>query len=269
MKPLVLRLKGEPEQRLDCSPLVPHRLKGLTLSEIARLPLQTTRENVFAGDVFRIRGGDIAAIRIEGGSTRLDNIGEGLTKGTIDVEGAVGKAVGRNMSDGRLTISGDAGPFAGSGLLGGRLEITGSAGDFAGGPFPGEMQGLRGGLLIVRGDAGDRAGDRMRRGIIVVEGSAGDHLGSRMIAGTLIVLGSSGRLPAYLMRRGSLFLAEAGMLAPTFMSCGSFEFSFARVFADRLRLESAPAARLLRRSFERYAGDMAVLGKGEVLVAAR
>lgn len=108
----------------------------------------------------------------------------------------------------------------------------------------------------------------MRRGIIVIEKEAGDYVASRMIAGTLIVLGATGQLPAYLMRRGTLFLAEPASLSPTFLPSGTFPFGFTRLFADHLRAESRAAARLLRGSFQRYAGDMAVLGKGEVLVAA-
>jgi formylmethanofuran dehydrogenase subunit C len=262
-------LRDEPDQRLDCAPLVPHRLAALGAEEIARIPLNTTRRKITAGEVFRIRAGDLTAIRFDGGSERLDNIGEGLAAGSIDVEGHVGKAAGRNMSGGRLTITGDAGPFAGSGMSGGSLGIAGDADDFLGAPFPGEMQGMRGGLIVVHGRAGERAGDRMRRGIIVIEKDAGDYPGSRMIAGTLIVSGATGRLPGYLMRRGSLFLAEKPSLSPTFLPCGAFDFGFARLFADRLKPESRAAARLLRGSFERYAGDMAVLGKGEVLVAAR
>jgi formylmethanofuran dehydrogenase subunit C len=108
----------------------------------------------------------------------------------------------------------------------------------------------------------------MRRGIIVIEKAAGEYAGSRMIAGTLLVLGATGQLPGYLMRRGTLFLARKPALSPTFLPCGAFEFGFTRIFADRLKAESRAAARLLRGSFERYAGDMAVLGKGEILVAA-
>jgi formylmethanofuran dehydrogenase subunit C len=268
VKPFTFSLRAEPDQRIDCAPLVPHRLAGLDAEEIARIPLNTTRRKITTGDVFRVRAGDPASIRFEGGSERLDNIGEGLAAGTLRIEGPVGKAAGRNMSGGRLTIAGDAGPFAGSGCSGGHIEIRGDAGDFLGGPFPGEMQGVRGGLIIVRGRAGDRAGDRMRRGIIVIERSAGDYAASRMIAGTLMVLGATGRLPGYLMRRGSLLLAEQSSLSPTFLPCGAFEFGFTRLFADYLKSESRAAARLLRGSFERYAGDMAVLGKGEVLVAA-
>ncbi|MEA2841877.1 MAG: formylmethanofuran dehydrogenase subunit [Methylobacteriaceae bacterium] len=268
MKPFTFSLRGEPDQRLDCAALVPHRLAGLGPAEIARIALNTTKQKITAGDAFHIRAGDLAAIRFEGGSERLDNIGEGLAAGALDVEGPVGKAAGRKMSGGRLTISGDAGPFAGSGLSGGRIEITGSAGDFLGGPFPGEMQGMRGGLIVVRGRAGDRAGDRMRRGIIVIEKGSGDYVASRMIAGTLLVLGATGRLPGYLMRRGSLLLREKPSLSPAFLPCGTFAFGFARLFADSLKPESRAAARLLKGSFERYAGDMSVLGKGEVLVAA-
>jgi formylmethanofuran dehydrogenase subunit C len=268
VKPFTFSLHAEPDQRLDCAPLVPYRLAGLGAAEIPRIPLNTTRQKITAGDVFRIRSGDPGSIRFEGGSERLDNIGEGLAAGLIEVEGRVGKAAGRNMSGGRLTIAGDAGPFAGSGCSGGHIEIRGDAGDFLGGPLPGEMQGVRGGLIIVRGRAGDRAGDRMRRGIVVIERSAGDYAGSRMIAGTLMVLGATGRLPGYLMRRGSLLLAEKPSFSPTFLPCGAFEFGFTRLFADHLKSESRAAARLLKGSFERYAGDMAVLGKGEVLVAA-
>lgn len=269
MKPFTFTLRQEPDQRLDCAPLVPHRLAGLSTAEIARLALNTTREKITAGDIFHIRAGDLTSLRFEGGSERLDNIGEALAAGSIDVEGRLGKAAGRNMCGGRLTIAGDAGPFAGSGMSGGHLVISGNCGDFLAAPFPGEMQGLRGGLIVVRGRAAERAGDRMRRGIIVLEKGAGDYAGSRMIAGTLIVLGATGRLPGYLMRRGSLFLAEEPSFSPTFLPCGAFPFGFTRLFADHLKAESRTAARLLRGSFERYAGDMAVLGKGEILVAAR
>ncbi|MEA2860758.1 MAG: formylmethanofuran dehydrogenase subunit, partial [Methylobacteriaceae bacterium] len=150
MKPFTFTLRGEPDQRLDCAPLVPHRLARLSTAEIARLPLNTTRHKICAGDVFRIRTGDLTALRFDGGSERLDNVGEAIAAGSIEVEGRVGKAAGRNMSGGRLTIAGDAGPFAGSGMSGGHLVIGGNAGDFLAAPFPGEMQGLRGGLIVVR-----------------------------------------------------------------------------------------------------------------------
>lgn len=268
MKPLVFALEREPDQRLDLAPLAPHLLAGKSAKEIAQIEVQTTREKIAVGDIFRIRPGDAQTLVFEGGSTRLDNVGQDLKDGEIIVEGDVGKSVGRGMSGGNLVVAGDAGPYAGSAQSGGRLEIAGNAGDFLGAPLEGEIEGITGGLLIVRGDAGARAGDRLRRGTILIEGSAGDYPGSRMIAGTLIVLGESGALPGYLMRRGTIVLAKPPELAPTFVACGSHELAFASLFAKLLRPESRGAAKLLSGLLTRFAGDTAALGKGEIFFPA-
>lgn len=268
MKPLILTLKQEPGQRLDLAPLVPHLLDGKFLKEIAEIEVQTTREKVTVGDIFKIRSGGVDSIRFEGGSSRLDNIGKDMKAGEIVVEDDCGKSPGRNMSGGILVVNGDCGPFAGSAMSGGRLEIAGDAGGFLGAPLEGEMEGMTGGLLIVRGNAGARAGDRLRRGTILIEGSAGDYPGSRVIAGTLIVLGECGSLPGYLMRRGSIVLANPPELGPAFVDCGAHDLAFASVFSGLLRPESRAAARLLSRPLIRFAGDMAALGKGEILFPA-
>ena len=268
MKPFVFTLKQEPDQRLDLSPLVPHLLQGKSAKEITDVELQTTREKVAAGDIFKIRSGGAEQIRFEGGSVRLDNIGQGLKSGEIIVEGDCGKSPGREMSGGNLVVAGDCGPFAGSAMSGGRLEIAGDAGDLLGAPLEGEMEGMTGGLLIVRGNAGERAGDRLRRGTIVIEGAAGDYPGSRMIAGTLIILKDCGLLPGYLMRRGTIVLANPPELAPTFVDCGIHELAFAKVFSGLLRNERRAAARLFARPLVRFAGDMAALGKGEIFFPA-
>ncbi len=265
---LVFTLKQEPNQRLDLSPLVPHLLAGKSEAEIAAIELQTTKEKCAVGDIFRVTAGGVEAIRFEGGSSRFDNLGHGLNGGEIIVEGDSGQSTGRNMSDGSLVVAGKAGPFAGSAMSGGRLEIKGDAGDFLGAPIDGEMEGMTGGLLIVRGSAGHRAGDRQRRGTVVIEGSTGDYPGSRIIAGTLIVLGASGLLPGYLMRRGTIILGHAPTLAPTFVDCGAFELTFAAVFSRLLSPSSSGAAKLLARKLNRFGGDTAVLGKGEIFFPA-
>ena len=265
MKPLVFTLKASPDQRLDLAALQPERLAGKSLKEIAALSLGTTRAAITAGDVFKIGGADAQEIHFEGGSERFDRIGEAMQAGRILVHGDAGIEAGRNMKGGALLIDGAAGPFAGSCMSGGRLEITGSAGDFLGAPRGGEIQGMSGGLLIVRGSAGERAGDRLRRGTILIERQAGDWPGSRMIAGTLIVLGASGVNPGYLMRRGTLVLGEPGELPPTFLDAGPFTSSFAGLFARLLEGESRAAARLVKSALQRFVGDMASLGKGEIL----
>ncbi|MGH6819610.1 MAG: formylmethanofuran dehydrogenase subunit C, partial [Methylocella sp.] len=73
MKPLVLTLKQEPSQRLDLAPLTPHLLEGKPAKDIAAIELQTTRETITVGDIFKIRSGGTESIRFEGGSARLDN----------------------------------------------------------------------------------------------------------------------------------------------------------------------------------------------------
>jgi formylmethanofuran dehydrogenase subunit C len=269
MKPLVLTLRGRPDQRLDLAPLVPHRLAGKTAAEIERIELQTTRSRVLLADVFRLHMGDAAQIRIEGSCDRLDRIGHEMAAGEIVVEGDAGARVGRLMTDGRLTIHGNVGPWAASGMKGGTIEIFGNAGDRLGGPGPGETAGMRGGVVLAHGRVGERAGDRMRRGTIMVEGHAGAYAGSRMIAGTLVVVGSTGPLPGYLMRRGTIVLGkDAVSLSPTFIDCGVRDLVAARLFAGFIGGYSARAAKLFSRPLRRFAGDMATLGKGEIFLRA-
>ena len=267
MRPLVLSLRQRPEQRLDLSPLVPHLLARKTAAEIERIELQTTKQRVSVGDAFRLKFGDANQIRVEGACDRLDRVGEELSDGEIRVEGDVGIRVGRAMRGGRLMIAGNAGVWAGSGMRGGSIEIAGTAGERLGGPLPGETLGMRGGTLLVRGNAGARAGDRMRRGLIIIEGRAGANAGSRMIAGTLILCRNCGAMPGYLMRRGTIVVGgECEELAPTFVDCGSHRLVAMRLMARFAAQLSRRAAMLMSGSLRRLAGDMAVVGKGELLV---
>jgi formylmethanofuran dehydrogenase subunit C len=262
---LVFTLRDTPAQRLDLAPLVPQRLAGMSEGDIAKIELQTTRERVCAGDVFRIALGDAGSIVFEGGSERLDRVGCGMTDGEIQVKGDAGVQAARLMRGGKLTINGNAGPWAASGMKGGTLEIAGNTRDRLGGPLAGETSGMRGGIVVVRGNAGARTADRLRRGMIIVEGKAGAHAGSRMIAGTLIVRGRAGSLPGYLMARGTLVLAGGGdVLSPTFADCGVHDFEANALMAAYIKPYSPALADVLRRPWRRLAGDMAVTGKGEI-----
>lgn len=268
MSALRFTLRAAPKQRLDLAVLTPARLAGLDRAAIEKLALNTTRAPATVGDVFHLRMGDPTRIEIEGGSDRLDNVGAGMTSGTLLLDGNAGIRAGRGMQGGALEIRGSVGPFAASGLRGGRIEIGADAGDFLGSPMPGERAGMAGGTVIVRGRAGARAGDRLRRGLVVVEGDAGDAPGSRMIAGTLIVCGRTGALPGYLMRRGTMVLGRPATLLPTFVETGLPSPVFLRLLATVLEAESRRAARLLASISLRLAGDMATLGKGELLAPA-
>jgi formylmethanofuran dehydrogenase subunit C len=270
VRPLVLRLRQRPDQRLDLSPLVPHLLAGKAAAEIERIELQTTKRRATVGDVFRLRIGDADQLRIEGACDRLDRVGQDMDGGEILVEGDVGIQAGRGIRGGRLAIEGSAGGWTASGMSGGCIEISGAAGDRLGGPLPGETAGMRGGIVVVRGKAGDRAGDRMRRGTIIIEGNTGAHAGSRMIAGTLILCRNCGPMPGYLMRRGTIVLAgDCEELSPTFVDCGTHALVAMRLIAQFAGPYSKRAASLVGGRLRRLAGDMAVLGKGELFMKDR
>jgi len=267
MSALRFVLRAAPPTRLDLSPLIPERLAGLGSGAIERIELGNRRHDIRVGDVFGVLAGDPDQVAIEGGSARFDFVGAGMRRGSLVLEGEAGHCAGRKLAGGRLEIRGDAGGWAASGLMAGHVEITGNAGQMLGGPLAGERVGMAGGILIVRGTAGERAGDRMRRGLLVIEGSAGDWVASRMLAGTIVVCGQAGALPGYLMRRGTLLLGQAVPPA-TFVPAGAAPAVFGRLLVGGLAAISDRAAQLARQDAERFLGDTATLGKGEILIGA-
>lgn len=259
----VLTLRQAPPERLDLAGLTPARLAGLSEAEAARLPVGTSRHGVALGDCFALQRRDGETLRIEGGSDRLDHVGAGLTTGLIEVEGDVGQRLGAGMTGGTIRVSGAAGPIAGTAAKGGTITIAGDAAESAGGALHGAAGGLDGATLIIGGRAGDRLGDRMRAGLIVAD-AAGALAGSRMIAGT-IVAGAIGDHPGYGMRRGTLLVERHGALLPTFVDTGVQDLVFLRLLAKALDPISARFAALARARLGRRAGDLATLGKGELL----
>jgi len=269
VKPLLFTLRHAPTQRLDLSPLTPDRLIGRALKEIEAIEIGTTKVAVKVGDLFKLRSGDPRTLHFEGGSEHFDFLGQKLLPGfSIHVEGDVGFGLARNALGGEITVAGDAGPYAASGMSGGRVYIEGDAGDFLCGPLAGEIAGMSGGRVVVRGDAGARAGDRLRRGVVVIEGDAGADFGARAIAGTIILNGKADGRIGYLNKRASLVLAHAADFGPTYVDCGAHNFTFAKLFARSLAEDSRRASRLLSQKLQRYAGDTAVYGKGEILTPA-
>lgn len=269
MKATTLTLRDAPNQRLDLSRLTPQGLAGLNEAEIAVIPINTGKDRVLAGDVFRIVAGNGDEVRIASANgARFDYVGKALSGGRLFVEGGgVGAYAGLGMTGGTLHIVGDTGPFTGSGMSGGFIRIQGNAGDHLGGARPGEMTGMGGGTIIVTGRAGARCGDRMRRGLIAIGSDAGDYAGSRMIAGTIAIFGNCGALPGFLMRRGTIVLGgEAAAWPPTFVESGKGELTYLRLLAGALKNELPPQQLAsLKPAVRRLAGDMAALGKGEIL----
>ncbi len=272
MSGLTLRLKVRLRERLDASSLLPERLAGLAPSVLTALPLRLGNREVPLGDLFDASpGSDPDTLMLRASSTCLTGIGAGMTRGRIDVRGSVGADLGSGMRGGILHVSGDAGAGAGAGMHDGWIDIGGDAGDFLGGGLPGAMEGMAGGRIHVRGNAGDRVGDRQRRGLIVIEGDAGDYCGSRMRAGTIIVLGEAGRHVGAGMRRGTIVLRRRPkLIGATFNSCGVLKMEMLRLLFRSLRREHRRFSVLeqLGPRAERLVGDIALGGKGELLLLA-
>ncbi|WP_250436170.1 formylmethanofuran dehydrogenase subunit C [Caballeronia sp. ATUFL_F2_KS9A] len=271
MNAITLRVKNAPGFRVDGSKLLPATLAEISATELPRITLQGAGETCALGDLFDIaqEPSDAPALTIEGDAPWLDRIGANMTEGTLAVHGAAGDYAGMKMSGGELNIRGDAGAFAACEMQGGRLSIHGNAGEFAASALPGDMEGMTGGTLAIYGSAGARLADRMRRGTVLVAGDAGDFAASRLVAGSVCIGGKVGAHLGYGMRRGTVLLANApSRIPPTFTEGGRGFDVFWLLFTRMLAREIAPfsqfAGKILPR---RYAGDLAVDGRGELLIA--
>lgn len=271
MTALTLTRRVTPDLPVSLAPLTPVRLAGRDTVGIAKMKLACGNGRVEVGELFRVRAGDPARLRLNGGSRLFDDLGEGLEDGHIEIRGDAGARLGWRMRGGSIYVDGDTGLAAGAGMQGGRIIVTGHAGDFLGAAVPGEMEGMGDGVIHVWGTAGDRVGDRQRRGLIVVEGDAGRFCGSRMLAGTILVLGSVGPGVGCGMRRGTIVLRERpNSMSATFASCGKLKMEVLRLLFRQLRNSNPRLAWLeeLGPLAERFAGDIARGGKGELLVLA-
>ncbi len=264
-----LALKQAPALRVDLRSVTPAALADLDAAGVARLGVWHGNESVALGELFTIAPHADGVLRFEGDLGRFDRIGWQLAGGTVRVEGSAGDYLGAGMSAGEVSASGSAGLLAGCEMSGGRLEVGGNVGDFAAASLPGSMDGMRGGTLIVRGNAGARFGDRMRRGSALVFGDAGDFIASRMVAGTIAVAGTIGAHPAYGMRRGTLIAAGPAPAVPASFVGNTVDIGvFWQLLSRDLARHGGAFAALPKRRIERYLGDLAAGGKGELLRVA-
>lgn len=266
-----LRLRAQPDFRVDFGGVLPARLAAMTADEVARVEVGHGNAMLALGELFDIAelAAEAPELRLEGDLSRFDAIGHGLDGGVLRVDGAVGDCLGLSMRGGEIRVQGEGGQLAGCEMAGGLIEVAGDVGDFAAGALPGSMDGMRGGTLIVRGNAGARCGDRMRRGTVVLHGDAGDFLASRMVAGTIAVAGRVGAHCGYGMRRGTLVFAGPQPPAPpTFVATRQDIVVFWTLLRRSLAYHGGPFAALPARAPRRLVGDLAVDGKGEWLLPA-
>jgi len=267
---LRLSLRARPPARVDGSALLPEKLQGQTLDAIRRIALPGWNEFHEVGELFEVSGEATDRLQIDQLDGSFDRLGALATAGTLVLRGQAGDLVGEGLRGASIEIEGAAGDYLGCGMRRGRIEVRGNAGHFAGSGRAGELQGMSGGTLLVRGDVGDRAADRMRRGLLLVEGDAGDYLASRMLAGTVVLLGRAAGNAGYLMRRGTVVLDQRpAQMLPTFNANGRQDLLAIQLLLRSLGGEGPRFSRLAARAggFERWLGDLAASGQGELLVS--
>lgn len=246
---LVAALKTRLRQRADFSDVLAAPWTTLPAGELAQRTVDLERDGrVQLGDLFVVRGEPNGQIRFTGDLDLADRLGAGLGEGEVVVEGSVGREAGLGMAGGALVIEGDAGPRAGAAP-------------------PGFKRGMTGGELIVRGSAGAEAGAAMRRGLLAIGRAAGSGTGLGMIAGSVVVFGSAGPETGLWSKRGSV--VALGQIAPpvTYVYACTYQPVHLRLMLTRLRVKyRLPVKRAhLTGFYRRYSGDMAELGKGEIL----
>lgn len=147
------------------------------------------------------------------------------------------------------------------------MVVEGNVGARAGAAPLGYKRGMTGGELIVRGSAGPGAGATMRRGLLVIGKNAGQQAGLGMIAGTVVVFGSAGADSGLWSKRGTVIALGRITPPPTYIYACTYQPVHLRLLLTRLsaRFGLPVRPRHLKGLYRRYSGDMAELGKGEIL----
>jgi formylmethanofuran dehydrogenase subunit C len=249
MSGLVARLTA-PAEPADFSAVLAGAWTALAPAELARRPVVLRgRGELPLGDVCDVTGTPDGTIRFTGDLSRVTRLGAGLTEGTVLVDGGVGDEVGLGMA-------------------GGSIEVRGDAGARAGGAAPEARRGMTGGELVVHGSAGESAGALMRRGLLAIGGRVGHHAGAGMIAGTLVAFGDVGAAAGLWSKRGSIVALAEVTIPSTYRYACTYQPIHLRLTLTRLgsRYGLPVGEHHLSGDYRRYSGDLADLGKGEILV---
>lgn len=245
---VVLRALALFEREIEVECVRPDRFADLSSGDIAALPVWAGRERRQLGDYFEVRGERSARVRVEGDVSPVSLLGAGMTGGTLIVESSVGHGLGRAMR-------------------GGTIHVRGNAGDGAGAAAPGASRGMSGGEIVIEGSAGSGVGANARRGLIAVGGNVGDGAGRSMIAGTVIVFGDAAADAGLWSKRGTVVAMGAIDMPPTYSYACTYRPTFLRVMLRSLRARYGLSVgeHFIDGEYRRHSGDMAELGKGEIL----
>ena len=269
--------------------VLPQRLAQSPLDEIKRSSIWVGKGQYELGELFDVSSiagpiddrqdhNDPGLTHIwEGDLAAVHEIGFGLQRGSIQVEGSAGRHVGAQMLGGMIEVRGSVSDFLGTEMRGGQIRVAGDSGDWTGGVYPGTRSGVQGGFLSVGGNAGIGTGTCMRRGMILIGGSARHQLGANMRAGTILIgQGVEGAVGSGMVRGTIITPVRPGSsmgeyLGPAFRVGSRLSFPMTQLFQQWLTGQGetpGSIGRLLScRQYQVFHGDMLRGGRGEVLLA--
>jgi formylmethanofuran dehydrogenase subunit C len=263
---ITLTLRAPLARPLAADAISPDRFASLDASQISALELWDGRTAVALGDVFTVSGDRSPSVVLEGDLAQLHGVGTLMSGGTLTITGSVGNSLGSRMRGGSISVQGSAGDDVGNAMAGGSIIVSGNVGDRAGGALQGASKGMTGGEIIVRGGTGSEAGARMRRGILYCA-TAGDNAGIGMIAGNLIVSGAIGDSVGSGNKRGTIVALGGVRVPPTYAYACTYRppHLSLMLLSLRKRFDLPVSDAQLHGLFKRYSGDLAEIGKGEIL----
>jgi formylmethanofuran dehydrogenase subunit C len=263
----VLTVKERPHVPLEAEVLTPDLLATLGHDEVRALPVVLGKKQYRLDDFFAVEGPGSAELEIRGDAGRVKWIGRGMTRGRIVIAGDAGMHLGAHMKGGTIEVTGSASDWVGAEMQGGLIRVGGDAGGQVGAAYRGSLSGMTGGTILIEGSAGIEIGMRMRRGLLAVKGRVRDFAGLQMKGGTLVLMGGAEIRTGAWMVRGTIVSLAPVRLLPTFAAACAYNPAFLRMYAKHLQALgfSLPVA-AEQGAYRRYLGDLAVPGKGEILV---
>jgi formylmethanofuran dehydrogenase subunit C len=261
----ILTLKRQPDVPLEAECLSPDVVAGKSPDDVRALPVFHGKRKLRLDEFFDVEGTS-DDLELRGDLTRVKWVGKGMSRGMLTVTGNIGMHLGSGMKGGTIEVTGNAGDWIGAEMTGGLIRIRGNAGGQVGAAYRGSPWGMNRGTILIDGSAGIEVGMRMKRGIVIVRGPVRDFAGLQMKGGTLVLMGGAEIRTGAWMIRGTIVCLKPVRLLPTFASCCTYDPVFLRLYARHFAslgvdVPIDPTA----GNYERFLGDAAVPGKGEIL----
>jgi formylmethanofuran dehydrogenase subunit C len=263
----ILTLKQAPTVPLETEVLSPDVIAPLGNDGVRALPVFLGKRQFRVDDFFTVEGDGSEELELRGDLARVKWIARGMTRGRVSVVGNAGMHLGAYMKGGTIEVRGNASDWVGGEMTGGLIRVRGNAGGQIGAAYRGSPWGMSGGTILVDGSGGMEVGMRMKRGTIVIRGRVRDFAGLQMKGGTIFLLGGAEIRTGAWMVRGTIISLVPIPLLPTFAYACTYQPTFLGFYAKQLRsLGVALPGNGQPGAYQRYTGDAAVPGKGEILV---